>query len=191
VTYVQEPGPPRVEWIATKERESPELNDCLFAFTRLAKAPSDSQLAQFAMRWGPLGICKHGWPSTHDNGSCAPLRAPERYWEHHTEQTAWSAVFWSGPGEIPMNEWQGTYWEPLVAWRFYVRKFAAALNIANFLRKERPGRHEDWAEIASVQDGKHMEEEFAKPEWKPSPEGIRQARQLAATRSHDGWFSLE
>jgi hypothetical protein len=109
------------------------------------------------------------------------LGSRERYWEHHTEQSDWDAAFWTDPGEIPLSEWRGTYWEPLVAWRFYIRKFAAALNIAHFLQKDRPGQHEDWAEVASVQDGKHMGEEFAKREWKPSSEVVEYGRKLAAS----------
>jgi hypothetical protein len=188
VSFVKDPGPPRIEWIDGKEHASPELDECLFAFTRLAKTPSDEQLADFAKRWGPLGICKHGWPSTHmlNGGSpCVPLSLRERYWEHHTEQSDWHFDYWTGPGEVPLSELKGKYWEPLVAWRFYIWQFAAALNIAYSLQEGRAARREDWTKVLGVQDGTNMDEEFAKPEWKPLAEGIENGRQLASAPIED------
>lgn len=179
MSFISEPGPPRVEWIEGKEHSSPEIDGCLFAFTQLASKPTDARLADFSMRWGPLGICQHGWLSTHSNCSCEPLSSPGRYWEGRSEQIAWHSDYWTEPGDIPFSELRGKYWEPLVAWRFYVRKFAAVLNIAYWLRKGKSGRWEDWARVASVQDGMNMEGEFALREWQLTSFNIEQGHELA------------
>jgi len=77
--------------------------DTLRAFAGLVGAPPSRVLA-FARRWGPLGICPCGLPSSHSL-DCAP-----RGWDGHGG------------------------WEPLTRWDYYARRARAVLFVASELR---------------------------------------------------------
>jgi hypothetical protein len=106
--------PPRLLW----DRPS------LWSFLPLARAP-DGEIIQFARAWGPLGICIHGMTVSHA-GECQLLR--------------WEDCPWLSDEERPLDPDDAAppeYWEPLAAWRFYARQFAAILVIASELSKGR------------------------------------------------------
>lgn len=163
--FVGEPGPPRIEWTGREQHQSPELDGCVFSFARLGEgALNDFRL--FTSRWGPLGICKHGQPSTHSSGSCRPLNASDRFWERRTEPMPWL-------------EWSGRYWEPMVAYRFYARRVAAAVKIAAALHLGQATRPTDWAQVIAIQDGTNMDVEFAADNWDATTGEMADAEQYS------------
>jgi DNA-directed RNA polymerase subunit RPC12/RpoP len=121
-------GAPLVAWSGQSERllwDSPSL----WAFLKLANAPDD-EIVQFAKAWGPLGICVHGKTVMHADG-CQLLRWEDCPWLSDEERSRWT------DDEAPPE-----YWEPLAAWRFYARQFAAILVMASELNKGRVPRPE-------------------------------------------------
>jgi hypothetical protein len=78
--------------------------DMLRAFVNLVDAPPKRVLT-FARHWGPLGVCSHGLPSSHEL-NCAPCG-------------------WDGHGG----------WELLERWDYYTRRAQAVLFLASRLRK--------------------------------------------------------
>jgi hypothetical protein len=123
VTLDRGSGPARLEWDAfAGPRGAPEAIRGLWSFVGLRDA-SDEQIAQVAGRWGPLGICACGLPSTHADG-CLPLSAGDKTWQQEMPSDSF-------------KEWL-SYWEPTEAWRFYSRQFAAILAIAATAAQERP-----------------------------------------------------
>jgi DNA-directed RNA polymerase subunit RPC12/RpoP len=96
---------------AGKDVDAPA--DLLLRFVRLADA-SPQHICDFAARWGVLGICKHGVPSSHNPG-CRP-RSNDEY----------------------------DYWETLEVWRHFARHARALLNVAARLHDEKLGEAADW-----------------------------------------------
>lgn len=120
-------GPPRIEWRGKAPwKESPPAGACLWPFLRL-KTATDQQIASFAVKWGVLGICKHGRPGTHD--SCDPMLVATESWAGQAKPGWW------------YDSW---YWEPLEAWRVRAGRFAAYLSIALDLRQGNTPRIDDW-----------------------------------------------
>ena len=101
----------------------------LWSFLKLANA-TDGKIAQFAEAWGPLGICVHGKTVTHA-GECQLLRWEDCPWLSDEERS-----------RCPDDAAPLEYWEPLAAWRFYARQFAAILVMASELNKGRVPRPE-------------------------------------------------
>ena len=84
---------------------------------------SDAAVADFARRWGVLGICRHGLPGTHSAGLatlCSPL------------------------GHESMD--QGG-WEPTAAWRFFQRQAFTLLQISDRLRRGERIDRDTWLEV--------------------------------------------
>ena len=82
------------------------------------------QIRAYARRWGILGICKHGLPSSHagnEGGTprCQPLRREDLTWRFDG-------------------------WEPLGRWRHFARQARAMLNLAASLHADQPGQPADW-----------------------------------------------
>jgi predicted RNA-binding Zn-ribbon protein involved in translation (DUF1610 family) len=92
---------------------------------------SDEAILDFARRWGVLGICKHGLPTSH-SPSCLPVA----YWEGDT-------VYWK---------------EPLSVWRKYSRCVGAVLNVAGEVAQERNGRAADWRILLHWSDEERLSE---------------------------------
>src|SRR5688500_743692 len=72
---------------------------------------------------GVLGICKHGLPATHVGTyprRCAPLEENQSF---------------------------GLSWEPFAAWRHYIEKAIALLNVCARLRENEAGKRQDWSLI--------------------------------------------
>jgi hypothetical protein len=117
-----------VAWNGQSMRElwdAPSLE----SFLKLANA-TGSEIMQFAEAWGPLGICIHGKTVMHEGG-CQLLRWEDCPWLSDEERSPW-----------PEDESPPEYWEPLAAWRFYARQFAAILVMASELNKGRVPRPE-------------------------------------------------
>ena len=114
-----------IEWKGRGKRVRPGAQ-MLEAFLGLALA-SDQQIQAYALRWGVLGICKHGLPfgwAFHTTAQkvevCLPIR-----WK------GWDPP--SGPGG----------WEPLSSWRTFSRQANAIANLASSVHQGRRGRPED------------------------------------------------
>lgn len=85
-------------------------------FRRLHTASAD-EILDFARRWGVLGICDHGLPTSHH------------------------------PDCLPTTRREGGNWyfqEPLSVWRRYSACADAVLNVAGEVALERNGRADDW-----------------------------------------------
>ncbi len=89
----------------------------LRAFANLVDAPPERVLA-FARRWGPLGCCRHGLPSSHSL-DCAPCG-------------------WDGQGG----------WEPLARWDFFTRRAQAVLFVASRMRDGSTGSIQELQPLA-------------------------------------------
>jgi hypothetical protein len=102
----------------------------LASFLELADAP-DSQIADYAKRWGALLICSHGIPCTH--GRSLPL--PGLFGAANIEApSASTGTCYS------LSDKKGCF-EPLAAWRSFSRTARAILEIAAslYLRDGGPG----------------------------------------------------
>jgi hypothetical protein len=96
----------------------------LESFIKLGEAP-DRNIARFAKRWGVLGICAHGLPSTHNPNSpdFRPLGCRPLGWE------------------------TGHCWEPFDIWRHFARQAFSLLRIANSVHQGRPANLADWKQV--------------------------------------------
>ncbi len=77
------------------------------------------RIQSFARRWGILGICEHGLPSSHDAAAVGTSAA----WLN------WCDVAVSAPLDA---DWI-CGWEPLSAWRWWARKASATVAIAGLV----------------------------------------------------------
>lgn len=90
--------------------------ELLERFLGLATAP-DQSILQFARRYGPLGICPHGLPDSHD------------------------------PGCRPVGWQDGRCHESLKEWRFYSRQTLALLKITAGLTRDQLPSADDWQAV--------------------------------------------
>lgn len=97
----------------------------LSAFARLSGGTHD-QIANFAARYGVLGICEHGEPAPHL--SCPPCLAPDM--ETHTE---YRATTW--------------FREQLWSWRYWAKRLSGAVEVATALRRGRVAPPEAWRRL--------------------------------------------
>lgn len=83
----------------------------------------------FADRWGPLGVCRHGELEWHTPGTWLPCRG-----------------------------FDGVYvrWEPLGAWRQWVHRAVAVMNIGVEIAAGRPGRDADWDGLIPDGSGRYI-----------------------------------
>jgi hypothetical protein len=109
----------------TEPQEVDAPRDLLLRFVRLADASSED-ICGFASRWGVLGICEHGLPSSHN--------PPPPFGVH------------DGPDYScrPPGDDIGVYWEPIEPWRHLARQARALLNIAARLHEGELGKAADW-----------------------------------------------
>ena len=127
-----------LQW--TTRRPGPHI---LRDFVRLADGDGPT-IRAYARRWGILGICEHGLPSSHlgnEDGTprCRPLS--------RREDPAW--------------RFDGR--EPLERWRHFARQARAILNLAASLHTDQPGQPEDWQVVVQ-----HRKQPV--PWWRPSVE---------------------
>ena len=127
-----------LQW--TTRRPGPHI---LSDFVRLADGDGPT-IRAYARRWGILGICEHGLPSSHlgnENGTprCRPLS--------RREDPAW--------------RFDGR--EPLERWRHFARQARAILDLAASLHTDQPGQPEDWQVVVQ-----HRKQPV--PWWRPSVE---------------------
>jgi hypothetical protein len=100
-----------VAWVNANRDEPPQCTKkapgpgMLTDFVALAEA-EESRILAYAKRWGPLCICGHGLPCSHNRHECAPLPADAR----HPERKV--------------------FWEPLASWRHYATEARAILHLA-------------------------------------------------------------
>ena len=127
-----------LQW--TTRRPGPHI---LSDFVRLADGDG-STIRAYARRWGILGICEHGLPSSHlgnEDGTprCRPLSRRED------------------------PAWRFDGWEPLERWRHFARQARAILDLAASLHTDQPGQPEDWQVVVQ-----HRKQPV--PWWRPSVE---------------------
>ena len=123
--------------------EEPE--GCLAAFLALERAPL-ADFAEFARRWGVLGICAaHDRPGVH--GSCAPRRGENA---HALFPRTSLTEGWTVPLRI--------YREPVAAWRSLAGAFAATLRLARALRAGESGEPAALARLFDVADAPAAEQ---------------------------------
>jgi hypothetical protein len=92
-------------------------SEILAEFVRLADSSTDA-IRDYALKWGVLGICKHGLPRTHNfRQSGLSHFCPPRGFR--------------GDGDLDIVNG----WEPLSAWRRYSRLALGILNIASRLHQ--------------------------------------------------------
>jgi hypothetical protein len=99
----------------------------LDAFVRIE---SEQDIADFAVRWGVLWICAHGYPSTH-----AEVYEP-----------VWNSDYIPSPAVdpcFPEGRWVG---EPVGRWFVYSRAARSILNVAAAIHSGSIGRSEDWVQ---------------------------------------------
>jgi hypothetical protein len=107
--------------------------DPLRSFTLLARDMNDRNILRFATRWGVLGICKHGLPSSHNpfpQISGGPFRVL-----HSKIAGSKSACF------ACRNPTTGQWWEPLSDWQFWARVAFSVAELAVALQDDKPSRH--------------------------------------------------
>ncbi len=95
----------------------------LAQFIGLKAAPA-SRILQFAKSWGPLYLCKHDLPSTHNRGAFNPRPCHPRGWS----ATAFRPISW----------------EPIKAWRTFASRAEALLNIAAHIQLGKVAPIEEW-----------------------------------------------
>lgn len=111
------------------------FSSLLAAFTRLAdKAPD--QLLEFARRFGPLGLCRHGSAMGHRVQS-------ERCYDSTLKREGLIAT--RGKGDL--TPWPVAK-ESIDAWRRYVRRANGILTIARELHLDRRARKQEWESLA-------------------------------------------
>jgi hypothetical protein len=133
--------PPRIElkdgdlrwWRHYADRRHPYGREqsprgMLDAFVGL-DVPGD--VLQFARRYGPLALCDHGKPATHN----------------------WTA---EKPGCYPKDWQQGICREPLERWFYYVREARATLLIAAALHQVEGGPEDAWQVLLERYEGDDM-----------------------------------
>jgi transposase-like protein len=106
-------GEGRIEWTYDQEpRDPPGVvpgPKLLTEFVRLAEGP-DAQIVEFVRRWGPLGLCKHELPASHNP------------WGQHP-----GCVVRSMPTDSQGVRW---YWEPITSVRAWAREARELIDLA-------------------------------------------------------------
>ncbi|MDQ3694366.1 MAG: hypothetical protein M3464_12160, partial [Chloroflexota bacterium] len=202
------PGPPALAWIEGAIHPSPRPQGCLQSFLKLGKA-TDGRIMSFAQRWGPLGICVHGRPSTHA-AACVSLGSDERVWEPvsfdvpdghirrigegddeitaqryrrtypRSDWAARSSGQQGGTFNVPWGDFRVPYWEPLAAWRFHASQLRAAWSLGVALSNGQATKADDWL-IATNHPEVKSPDDFLKPTaWEFPEAGLGSARQLVA-----------
>ncbi len=141
----------RLLWAYARDGEKPTRHDrypdemMLNGFIALAAEPA-SRIREFARRWGPLDICKHNLPASHN-------RHWSVYWPEPTGCAARSVP------EAP--EWR---WEPIERWRHYSEQARSMLHVAKRIQDGAPVSAEEWFAIG-----------FPMPDVFPATEDLHRA----------------
>lgn len=141
-------GPKRLVWQATDiHLAGGDPVAALLDFMALESAP-DAEIARYASKWGPLGICRHGRPYTH-SVACTPLSYGDEYWQPNAERFPW---IFESEQEPPQQRAKRTFWEPFNAWRHYARHFAGLFTVARICAAGgRPPSAREWLSAAPWQ----------------------------------------
>jgi hypothetical protein len=114
----------RLYWRGGPVFEAVPTEGLLDAFVRIDSEPD---VLRFAIQFGPLGLCRHGFPSGHClDGHQFLFDSPSR-----------RQCFPSRPAPAS---------EPVAGWFVYARAARAMLNLAAALHNGTLGRPEDWAD---------------------------------------------
>jgi hypothetical protein len=114
----------RLYWHGGQAIERVPTEGLLDAFVRI---DSERDVLTFATRFGPLGLCKHGFPAGHF------LDFHQFLFDSPSESQCYPRH--AGPAS-----------EPVGRWYIYVRAARALLSLAAALHGETLGRHEDWVD---------------------------------------------
>jgi hypothetical protein len=121
------------EWDSTSTKIVRTPQDLLDRFLRLH---DHHGVHAYGSRWGPLELCEHGIPYTHNppslpRGATIPSNAT-------TLEEQLSAFERASEGCWPLLA------EPVAMWLDLVERFAATLDVAVCLYHDKPGRLDDW-----------------------------------------------
>lgn len=90
----------RLQWDRLAEDRTPlPSKDLLEDFWQLSRKNKPADYLRFAKRWGPLGLCEHGKPCTHES-DCHPRETKYAYsepltgWQEYVEK--FEAAVWVG-----------------------------------------------------------------------------------------------
>ncbi|MHB8312385.1 MAG: hypothetical protein ACYDD0_03670 [Candidatus Dormibacteria bacterium] len=154
-------------WTTSLEKPT---RGCLQAFCQLGTGADEAVLG-FARKWGPLGLCEHGRPRSHDGPGLCPCTLQANRSELGLPSN------WE-PGEQGAPDWHEVAYEPLEAWRRYARAARALLEVAAYLR---PSGHEIaaaevWETICPLPPPQRYQEDEGWPLDRPfTHEGALQA----------------
>jgi len=119
----------RLRWRVKPGTVVPPTGELLAAFVRLSEG-SDGTILRFAKRWGPLGLCVHGFPAGHP-ASYWPTRAAEAHPCPHNQTVV----------DVHQCTPRGTHedeqWEPLSEWRAWAARAKAILECVARLQEDR------------------------------------------------------
>ena len=135
-------------------------------FIRLHDANDETILA-YARKWGMLGLCEHGLPCSHNQGTSGPSCLPMLV--------------------TPLPRQKGSTFrlmEPLAAWRIWSRKAQSFINIGARLNQGKLPRVEDWQMLKDLRDSG-----LGETEHEPFMETVSNARAELAYEL-DGWISI-
>jgi hypothetical protein len=141
-------------------------------FLQLRNAPA-RQILRYAQRWGVLGLCEHDFPAQHppeywpsraiefhacpyawdDPYGFGPVR-PSKGQSRRASRAKHADGFWINPradfhachvrGTYEADEYVGSPWEPVDAWRTWARRAHALLAVAAALQDKKLGAESDW-----------------------------------------------
>jgi hypothetical protein len=126
-------------WRSLPSRSVAPAPGVMHEFVLLAGASAEAILA-FARRWGVLGICEHGLPARHN----APMWMAGQTYEHGCKPVA--------VGEVNPIGREGTFVEPIDAWRRLAHRVRAVVTLATRLHDGEPGSAEDWSAALAMDD---------------------------------------
>jgi hypothetical protein len=133
----------RLKWCERPGEAVSPSRGLLEAFIRLDGAPDDAVL-RFAKRWGPLGLCEHGFPASHP-GDYWPTRpvefhpCPDRptIGEHHRC--------------IRRGYHEDARWEPITEWRQWTKLAKATLEFVVSLQQPKVPPIEMWGAMCALE----------------------------------------
>ena len=114
--------------------------DFLDRFLAIADGPAE-RIERFAERWGPLAICRHGLPYTHNLPH--RLRSVVLHGDIRLEDLGCQPLGWA----VRNRDFSESGREPLEQWRWFSRQANSLLRIASKLSEGEKGTSQDWLEI--------------------------------------------
>ena len=106
-------------------RLRPLPKDLLARFVKLQDA-SDSAIHRFAVRWGLLGLCEHGWPASHKSSCGAADSEPTEAWR------TWASgahLLWKTGSDVASGRGITDHATPRSSWPTFTNELAAKSSV--------------------------------------------------------------